>query len=1184
MTQPMQDDPLNTSDPLQLLSSALSAPADSPLQADHLSELRVLLEKKQPSLIPIMISNLMPSTAVSVDSVLKRWVLDLVLFALGSQTLDYGTRTGVAMEVVSPLARMLYETHVYIVKTVISCFSSIYPLIFRAVCQPAGMAAQKQWELVLAAKDRILKLLDSPTAPLGIKLCALKFMQRAILVQGRGPTDPRLQNIADPNLSLVPTGHPFISPSHLENEGVELLQKMITLLFQSKVVEIVSAIVNCFDAFIRLRPPLGDVIIQTLEVWTPNALAGQSATSIRSVERSIRILLMHLLRTPHGSPHGARVQQILQRQAERVQQAAREEAMRLEERQRLALDSNRKRGAPSENENAAKRIKLDPAAAAGMATLTDMSAFDVSILPPSMVVDLVIANLALVSDHELVSSIQTFRQGFPSATSASTAQPQPAGGLTTSEAMASALVSRMEDNDDVVMEEEDEDDEDMEYEPDKLNEQLSLDLPAASGLGIQLEAEDEDIIQSLRLAKYDLPLPQPVDPSSRTKIIQSALARVWDNGKEMELMDVHTSEESEADNIKAVTGLPPHEIWMLTLVRMVTRGSASSGEGLGIEEGSLTPPSRIHPTADDIRQRLYDFVLGDFPNRVKVATTWMAEEWVNGIRQRQDEQLQTSHYDKWLRMILEELIKTVDKDRSLNRFLMDLPILPSYVFEMMRELCVVEMRMAVGFGVLRDIAMLREPLRKQALEIVLDLTTHPVKVTRNAAIIITKRWVTDNKKLESFARAFALQMLHRLSSEKATANRIETVDQTMEVATEENEGPEVPKAKGPEPKPNGVARHDAEYPTSYVPQDPAAPLDKGLVQQYLELYFVLCLTVQDMLDEIFEHYPHMDGSVQDAVQDLITNLVKSLGQSNGKLLTLLRTFPPGSETLALRVLNILTESRRPSAPLVALIKAIVAERSLDVRFLMPILPEMEKADILRYLPRIVATLNGQQTEKTLVRSVFSSIVTAPPQTFATSSNQPRIKQSELLTPVELMVLLHHLDKDAGLKPTIEAIQLCFSMTEIYRSDVLAAVIQQLVDEPTLPTLFMRTVIMTVQRYKSLTGFVSTTILSRLIPKKVWEQPPLWDGFLRCAKMIAPSSYAVLLQLPKAQLRDVVTRDADLRSGLKEFMVKKGGNNRARLVEIFGEDDDSGTPANAGNVMESPAPTTPTPVFSEVEAA
>ncbi len=38
-----------------------------------------------------------------------------------------------------------------------------------------------------------------------------------------------------------------------------------------------------------------------------------------------------------------------------------------------------------------------------------------------------------------------------------------------------------------------------------------------------------------------------------------------------------------------------------------------------------------------------------------------------------------------------------------------------------------------------------------------------------------------------------------------------------------------------------------------------------------------------------------------------------------------------------------------------------------------------------------------------------------------------------------------------------AIGICFSMTEIYRSEILAVVMNQLVDEPNLPTLFLRTV-------------------------------------------------------------------------------------------------------------------------------
>ena len=35
--------------------------------------------------------------------------------------------------------------------------------------------------------------------------------------------------------------------------------------------------------------------------------------------------------------------------------------------------------------------------------------------------------------------------------------------------------------------------------------------------------------------------------------------------------------------------------------------------------------------------------------------------------------------------------------------------------------------------------------------------------------------------------------------------------------------------------------------------------------------------------------------------------------------------------------------------------------------------------------------------------------------------------------------------------------MCFSMTDIFRSDILAVVMNQLVDEPVLPTLFLRTV-------------------------------------------------------------------------------------------------------------------------------
>jgi hypothetical protein len=67
-------------------------------------------------------------------------------------------------------------------------------------------------------------------------------------------------------------------------------------------------------------------------------------------------------------------------------------------------------------------------------------------------------------------------------------------------------------------------------------------------------------------------------------------------------------------------------------------------------------------------------------------------------------------------------------------------------------------------------------------------------------------------------------------------------------------------------------------------------------------------------------------------------------------------------------------------------------------------------------------LNGQPEPKNLVRSVFGAIVTTPPQTFGSvTSNLPRVRQSELLTPAELMVVLHESEKEIGLNSAKEGI-------------------------------------------------------------------------------------------------------------------------------------------------------------------
>jgi symplekin len=82
----------NPADPLQILSAALSAPAGSKEQADLLATLRESLEA-YPSPIPILCTTLLGVVPGAGDSLLKRWVLDLLHFAISRSSLTLDART-----------------------------------------------------------------------------------------------------------------------------------------------------------------------------------------------------------------------------------------------------------------------------------------------------------------------------------------------------------------------------------------------------------------------------------------------------------------------------------------------------------------------------------------------------------------------------------------------------------------------------------------------------------------------------------------------------------------------------------------------------------------------------------------------------------------------------------------------------------------------------------------------------------------------------------------------------------------------------------------------------------------------------------------------------------------------------------------------------------------------------------
>ncbi len=349
---------------------------------------------------------------------------------------------------------------------------------------------------------------------------------------------------------------------------------------------------------------------------------------------------------------------------------------------------------------------------------------------------------------------------------------------------------------------------------------------------------------------------------------------------------------------------------------------------------------------------------------------------------------------------------------------------------------------------------------------------------------------------------------------------------------------------------------------------------------------------------IFEAYGRMDITVQEAIQDLITALIRSLGSNHGKLLTLMRQCPEGARITSAAGLDYLhrarTAKRTAGRPGQSPHKRAGPGRALpypyhcrDGQIGYYALPPAHCVESQRPAGAQEPSAPGVQLHcyhaTADVRQCHFQSSAGPteraPHTSGAYGSIARFRKGNWCEKRYRRWGLLHCPFFAQflMGCQIEAIGICFSMTDVFRSEILAVVMQQIMDEPVLPVLFLRTVgsfqvtssyrsrwhqvIQAVTTYKSLVGFVSTTLLSRLITKKIWTNPPLWEGFIRCAKAIAPASFGALLQLPKDQLRELLDKQPSLKLGLRDYVTKKAPSKArgAGFLDIFGEAEDGPPP-------------------------
>lgn len=125
------------------------------------------------------------------------------------------------------------------------------------------------------------------------------------------------------------------------------------------------------------------------------------------------------------------------------------------------------------------------------------------------------------------------------------------------------------------------------------------------------EAEDDTTMIEAQLERIMDPagfkLPPPSEPSEdgRLDVISGALTRIWDGADELRV-------GLPVDPLLS-TGTSASELWMLLIVRMVTR-VAEPPSDLEVDHKELHQLA-LYSRQDRLRQTLCDYIMTDFPSR-----------------------------------------------------------------------------------------------------------------------------------------------------------------------------------------------------------------------------------------------------------------------------------------------------------------------------------------------------------------------------------------------------------------------------------------------------------------------------------------------------------------------------------------------------------------------------------------
>jgi len=497
----------------------------------------------------------------------------------------------------------------------------------------------------------------------------------------------------------------------------------------------------------------------------------------------------------------------------------------------------------------------------------------------------------------------------------------------------------------------------------------------------------------------------------------------------------------------------------------------------------------------DFSRALLRYIFEDLKNRQDIIFCWIYQAYVAAKGFMALDKQPMSKYDKTLENVLTTLMQR-NEGQLFSKVMQEAPVINEGAIELLKGYCVDVDYVQPSLLCLKDLVLSRPCCRDVLFDLLLDLSWyHSPEIRTEALNLITFFYTKARDVFEEKVENYALTHLHYLNL--------------------------------PAPPPSFY-----KCSSGLLPPDTPTTWSDGNIKRCLYLYLEILPVNHELLHELATVYTNAGDDIKRTILRMLSTPINRIGMNSPELLKLVENCPKRAETLITRIMHILTDKSPPTPELVERVRDIYHKRVSDVRFLIPVLIGLTKKEVISAIPKLI------RLNPVVVKEVFNRLLTAPAEGSTASP----------LTPADLLVALHDVDLDKNdMKTVIKATGFCFAQPQVFTQEVLALVLQQLMERDPIPTLLMRTVIQSLTMYPRLLGFV-LNILSRLIGKKVWHNKRVWEGFIRCCQRTEPQSYSILLQLQPPQLKDVFEMAPRLRVSLLNLIMSYNEADRQHLSQ------------------------------------